>query len=107
MRLGKDAQFFGARCNLPKILLYALNDGKDEISGKQIAPVELAQLFDSLAEKAQTDENFIHLGYEDVKKRFETYMDWIAELYVSTMNVIHFSHEKYAYESLLYALMDS
>jgi formate C-acetyltransferase len=107
MRLGKDAQFFGARCNLPKILLYALNDGKDEISGKQIAPVELAQLFDSLAEKAQTDENFIHLDYEDVKKRFETYMDWIAELYVSTMNVIHFSHEKYAYESLLYALMDS
>ena len=107
MRLGKDAQFFGARCNLPKILLYALNDGKDEISGKQIAPMELAQQFESLAEKAQTDENFIHLDYEDVKKRFETYMDWIAALYVSTMNVIHFSHEKYAYESLLYALMDS
>ena len=107
MRLGKDAQFFGARCNLPKILLYALNDGKDEISGRQIAPMELAQQFESLAEKAQTDENFIHLDYEDVKKRFETYMDWIAALYVSTMNVIHFSHEKYAYESLLYALMDS
>ena len=107
MRLGKDAQFFGARCNLPKILLYALNDGKDEISGKQIAPMELAQQFESIAEKAQTDENFIHLDYEDVKKRFETYMDWIAALYVSTMNVIHFSHEKYAYESLLYALMDS
>jgi len=107
MRLGKDAQFFGARCNLPKILLYALNDGKDEISGNQIAPIELAQQFESLAEKAQTDENFIHLDYEDVKKRFETYMDWIAALYVSTMNVIHFSHEKYAYESLLYALMDS
>ena len=107
MRLGKDAQFFGARCNLPKILLYALNDGKDEISGNQIAPIELAQQFESLAEKAQTDENSIHLDYEDVKKRFETYMDWIAALYVSTMNVIHFSHEKYAYESLLYALMDS
>ncbi len=107
MHLGKDAQFFGARCNLPKILLYALNDGKDEISGNQIAPIELAQQFESLAEKAQTDENFIHLDYEDVKKRFETYMDWIAALYVSTMNVIHFSHEKYAYESLLYALMDS
>ncbi len=107
MRLGKDAQFFGARCNLPKILLYALNDGKDEISGNQIAPIKLAQQFESLAEKAQTDENFIHLDYEDVKKRFETYMDWIAALYVSTMNVIHFSHEKYAYESLLYALMDS
>ena len=107
MRLGKDAQFFGARCNLPKILLYALNDGKDEISGNQIAPIELAQQFESLAEKAQTDENFIHLDYEDMKKRFETYMDWIAALYVSTMNVIHFSHEKYAYESLLYALMDS
>ena len=107
MRLGKDAQFFGARCNLPKILLYALNDGKDEISGKQIAPMELAQQFESLAEKAQTDENFIHLDYEDMKKRFETYIDWIAALYVSTMNVIHFSHEKYAYESLLYALMDS
>lgn len=107
MRLGKDAQFFGARCNLPKILLYALNDGKDEISGNQIAPIELAQQFESLVEKAQTDENFIHLDYEDVKKRFETYMDWIAALYVSTMNVIHFSHEKYAYESLLYALMDS
>ena len=107
MRLGKDAQFFGARCNLLKILLYALNDGKDEISGNQIAPIELAQQFESLAEKAQTDENFIHLDYEDVKKRFETYMDWIAALYVSTMNVIHFSHEKYAYESLLYALMDS
>tara|TARA_X000001036_G_scaffold180733_1_gene171019 strand:+ start:1414 stop:3732 length:2319 start_codon:yes stop_codon:yes gene_type:complete len=107
MRLGKDTQFFGARCNLPKILLYALNDGKDEISGNQIAPIELAQQFESLAEKAQTDENFIHLDYEDVKKRFETYMDWIAALYVSTMNVIHFSHEKYAYESLLYALMDS
>ena len=107
MRLGKDAQFFGARCNLPKILLYALNDGKDEISGNQIAPIELAQQFESLAEKAQTDENFSHLDYEDVKKRFETYMDWIAALYVSTMNVIHFSHEKYAYESLLYALMDS
>jgi len=107
MRLGKDTQFFGARCNLPKILLYALNDGKDEISGKQIAPMELAQQFESLADKAQTDEIFIYLDYEDVKKRFETYMDWIAALYVSTMNVIHFSHEKYAYESLLYALMDS
>ena len=48
--------------------------------GNQIAPIELAQQFESLAEKAQTDENFIHLDYEDVKKRFETYMDWIAAL---------------------------
>lgn len=103
MRLGKDAQFFGARCNLPKILLYSLNGGRDELTGKQVAPLDLAQKFESLLSRSR----FVHLEYDDVLKRFDAYLGWISELYVNTMNIIHFSHEKYAYESLLYALMDT
>jgi len=93
MRLGKQMQFFGARANLAKALTYAINGGKDEISGEQVAP-EFAQI---------TTE---YLDYEEVNRRFDQMMDWLASLYVSTLNVIHYMHDKYNYESLQFALHD-
>ena len=94
MKVGKQMQFFGARCNLPKVLLMALNGGKDEIHGEQIAP-EM---------DVYSDE---YLDYDKVDERLSTYMAWIAEQYVSTMNVIHFMHDKYAYERTEMALHDT
>lgn len=94
MRIGKDMQFFGARCNLPKLLLLALNGGKDEISGEQVAPEC----------EPYTDE---YLDYDKVMSRFKKMQKWLTELYVNTMNVIHYMHDKYAYERLMMALHDT
>jgi formate C-acetyltransferase len=93
MAIGKEMQFFGARANLAKALLYALNGGKDEIKG--------TKLVDEIGEI--TTE---YLVYEDVVKRFDKVLDWLAELYINTLNVIHYMHDKYAYERLQMALHD-
>jgi len=91
MKEGKQMQFFGARCNLAKILLMALNGGKDEIHGDQIAP-----------ESESFDEKV--LDYDKVIKSYKEYLSWMARLYVNTMNVIHYMHDKYAYERLMMSL---
>ena len=93
MRVGKQMQFFGARVNLAKALLYAINGGKDEKSGVQVGP-KIAPL---------TGE---YLDYDEVMERFEIMTDWLANLYVNTLNVIHYMHDKYSYESLQMALHD-
>jgi formate C-acetyltransferase len=94
MRIGKQMQYFGARCNLPKVLLMALNGGRDEITGEQVGPA--MPVMDGSV-----------LNYQDVMRRFEHYRDWLARLYVNTMNVIHYMHDKYCYEKLEMALHDS
>ncbi len=93
MRLGKQMQFFGARVNLAKALLYAINGGRDEVSGQQIAPgtPPLAGEF---------------LDYDEVSERFDITMDWLARTYVHAMNCIHYMHDKYFYERLEMALHD-
>ena len=93
MRLGKQMQFFGARANLAKCLLYAINGGHDELSSEQIAPKS-----DSVAGD--------YLDLNDVLEKFERMMDWLAEVYVSAMNTIHYMHDKYAYERIEMALHD-
>ena len=93
MLLGKQMQFFGARANLAKCLLYAINGGRDEISGEQVtAPGE--------AVKSE------YLDFDDVIDKFENMMDWLARVYVNAMNVIHYMHDKYAYERIEMALHD-
>ncbi len=94
MKVGKQMQFFGARCNLPKVLLMALNGGKDEIYGEQVGPV------------GEACKNEV-LKYDDVIETFKKYCSWMAKLYVDTMNVIHFMHDKYAYERLMMSLHDT
>ncbi len=94
MKVGKQMQFFGARCNLPKVLLMALNGGKDERYNMQIGP-----------EMPIYDGDF--LDYDEVKERVDVYMAWIAEQYVNTMNVIHYMHDKYAYEKTQMSLHDT
>ena len=93
MRVGKQMQFFGARVNLAKNLLYAINGGKDEKYGMQVGP------------KMQpiTSE---YLDYNEVMEKFDVMTDWLANLYVNTLNVIHYMHDKYSYESLQMALHD-
>jgi formate C-acetyltransferase len=93
MEVGKQMQLFGARVNLAKCLLYALNGGKDEISGDQIAP------------PARTYSGEV-LDYDEVYERFDRMMDWLAKVYVNAMNVIHYMHDKYAYERIEMALHD-
>ena len=93
MKTGKQMQFFGARCNIAKVLLMALNGGRDEVYGDQIAPE--GKVFD---EKV--------LNYDEVIEAFKEYAAWMAKLYVSTMNIIHFMHDRYAYERLMMALHD-
>ncbi|BCI59957.1 formate C-acetyltransferase [Solibaculum mannosilyticum] len=93
MRVGKQMQFFGARANLAKALLYAINGGRDEISGNQVAP-------ELLAVRGK------ELNYDDVMKKFDHICDWLSKLYVNTLNVIHYMHDKYCYESLQMALHD-
>ena len=93
MRVGKQMQFFGARVNLAKTLLYAINGGRDEKSGVQVGP-KTAPL---------TGE---YLDYNEVIDRFEVMTDWLANLYVNTLNVIHYMHDKYSYEKLQMALHD-
>ena len=93
MKTGKQMQFFGARCNLAKVLLMALNGGKDEIHGEQIAPV---------GEVFPEEE----LDYDRVMDAFKCYASWMAKLYVNTMNVIHYMHDRYAYERLMMSFHD-
>ena len=93
MRLGKQMQFFGARVNLAKALLYAINGGRDEISGEQVAP----------ASPPVTGEE---LDYDDVRSKFDHVMEWLARTYVHAMNCIHYMHDKYFYERLEMALHD-
>ena len=93
MRLGKEMQFFGARANLAKCLLYAINGGVDEISGKQIAPEY----------RPITSE---YLDYDEVMAKYDAMMEWLAEVYVNTLNIIHYMHDKYSYEKLQMALHD-
>ena len=94
MKMGKQMQFFGARCNLAKVLLMALNGGKDEIEGAQIAPE--GEIFE---EKP--------LSFEEVYEAYKKYLSWMARLYVNTMNIIHYMHDKYAYERLMMSLHDT
>ncbi|WP_024288100.1 formate C-acetyltransferase [Cellulomonas sp. KRMCY2] len=93
MRVGKQMQFFGARVNLAKAMLYAINGGRDEISGKQVAPVSMPITADVLK-------------YDEVYGAFDTLLDWLAQTYVDALNCIHWSHDKYAYERLEMALHD-
>eukprot|EP01025_Chloroclados_australasicus_P031470 TRINITY_DN317_c0_g1_i5.p1 TRINITY_DN317_c0_g1~~TRINITY_DN317_c0_g1_i5.p1 ORF type:complete len:924 (-),score=121.24 TRINITY_DN317_c0_g1_i5:417-2936(-) len=96
MRVGQDMQFFGARANLPKLLLYILNGGVDEISGKQVAP-----------KWERFDADSQPLVYEDVVQHYEKGLEWLSSLYANTMNIIHYMHDKYDYERLQMALHDS
>ncbi len=93
MLIGKQMQFFGARANLAKCLLYSINGGRDEISGEQIAPA---------FEPVKGD----YLDFDDVLGKFDKMMDWLAGVYVNAMNVIHYMHDKYAYERVEMALHD-
>ncbi|MDR1805217.1 MAG: formate C-acetyltransferase [Clostridium sp.] len=93
MRIGKQMQFFGARANLAKALLYAINGGRDELTGEQIAPPIIPIQGDVL-------------DYAEVRARFSDVCEWLADLYVNTLNVIHYMHDKYCYEKLQMALHD-
>lgn len=93
MRVGKEMQFFGARANLAKCLLYAINGGVDEISKKQVGPKY----------RPITSET---LDYEEVMEKFHAMMRWLAGVYVNTLNIIHYMHDKYCYERIQMALHD-
>jgi formate C-acetyltransferase len=93
MLMGKQMQFFGARANLAKCLLYAINGGRDELSGKQIGPK---------VDPVKGD----YLEFDDVATKFEAMMEWLAGVYVNAMNVIHYMHDKYSYERIEMALHD-
>ena len=93
MRIGKQMQFFGARVNLAKCFLYALNGGRDEMTGEQVAPPAPAVSGDLLS-------------FDDVMAKFDTMMEWLARTYVHAMNCIHYMHDKYFYERLEMALHD-
>ena len=93
MLVGKQMQFFGARANLAKCLLYAINGGRDELTGEQVGP-------SNGAVKGE------YLDFDDVVDKFEGMMDWLAGVYVNAMNIIHFMHDKYAYERVEMALHD-
>jgi formate C-acetyltransferase len=93
MRIGKQMQFFGARANLGKTLLYAINGGRDEVSGEQIGPA-LAPITAEILE------------YEEVVARFMPMMEWLAKAYMNTLNAIHYMHDKYMYERMEMALHD-
>lgn len=94
IQMGKQMQFFGARCNLAKILLLAINGGRDEVSGEQIGPK-----MEPMAGE--------YLNYDEVMTRFNFYRDWLCELYVNIMNIIHYMHDKYDYEKIQMAFLDS
>jgi formate C-acetyltransferase len=93
MRVGKQMQFFGARVNLPKTLLYALNGGRDEVSGDQVGP-KLPPITADV------------LSYDDVLTRLDVMMDWLAKTYVNALNIIHYMHDKYCYEAMEMSLHD-
>ena len=93
MAIGKQMQFFGARVNLAKALLYAINGGRDELTGKQVAP-------------ASEPVSGTVLDFDDVMARYDSLLDWLAQTYVDALNCIHYMHDKYAYERLEMALHD-
>jgi formate C-acetyltransferase len=93
MLVGKQMQFFGARANMAKCLLYSINGGRDELTGKQVGPVTEPVMGE-------------YLDIEDMVDRFEAMMDWLAGVYVNAMNIIHYMHDKYAYERIEMALHD-
>lgn len=93
MKIGKQMQFFGARANLAKALLYAINGGRDERYGDQVAPVLMPV----------TSE---YLQYDEVMQRFDTICEWLSKLYINTLNIIHYMHDKYCYERIEMALHD-
>ncbi|MCI8659464.1 MAG: formate C-acetyltransferase [Lachnospiraceae bacterium] len=93
MRIGKEMQFFGARANLAKCLLYAINGGVDEITKKQVGP----------RYRPVTSE---YLDYDEVMERYHDMMKWLAGVYVNSLNIIHYMHDKYSYERLQMALHD-
>ena len=93
MKIGKQMQFFGARANLAKTLLYAINGGKDEMSGKQVAPK-----FEPITSE--------YLNYDEVTEKFDQMMDYVAKIYIKALNAIHYMHDKYSYEALEMALHD-
>lgn len=93
MAIGKQMQFFGARVNLAKALLYAINGGRDEIDGRQVGP-ELAPVGDG------------YLDYDEVRRKFDTMCGWLSKLYIDTLNIIHYMHDKYCYERIEMSLHD-
>ncbi len=93
MRIGKEMQFFGARANLAKCLLYALNGGVDEVSKKQVGPAYRPVEGDTL-------------DYDDVVAKYKAMMEWLAGVYVNSLNIIHYMHDKYCYEAIQMALHD-
>nr|WP_034637857.1 formate C-acetyltransferase [Chitinivibrio alkaliphilus] len=93
MKTGKQMQFFGARCNLAKALLYSINGGRDELSGVQVGPK-----FEAIQSE--------YLSYDEVVEKFDYFLGWISNLYVNALNIIHYMHDKYNYESLQMALHD-
>ncbi|MCA0384330.1 MAG: formate C-acetyltransferase [Firmicutes bacterium] len=112
MRVGKEMQFFGARCNLAKVLLMALNDGRDEMTGDQIALKTMSsdRGINEIDSETISDDAFTEgqpLDYERVMRHFDAQMAWICNQYVNTMNVIHYMHDKYAYEKTQMALHDT
>ena len=93
MRVGKEMQFFGARANLAKCLLYAVNGGVDEVSKKQVGPK-----FQPITSE--------YLDYDEVMDKYDAMMEWLAGVYVNTLNIIHYMHDKYCYEKIQMALHD-
>ncbi len=93
MRIGKQMQFFGARCNIAKALLYAINGGKDEVSRKQITPK---------FEPIKSD----YLDYDEVLSKLDNMLDYVAKIYIKALNAIHYMHDKYSYEAIEMALHD-
>lgn len=93
MKIGKQMQFFGARANLAKTLLYAINGGKDEVSGKQVTPK-----FEPITSE--------YLEYNEVMEKFDNMMEYVAKIYMKALNAIHYMHDKYSYEALEMALHD-
>ncbi len=102
MRMGKDMQFFGARANLAKCLLYAMNGGKDELmlDKKTGKPLQVSPKFESITSNEP-------LNYDEVIDKYEQMMEWLAGLYVNTLNLIHYMHDKYSYEAIEMALHDT
>ena len=93
MRIGKQMQFFGARANLAKTLLYAINGGRDEKTGKQVTPK-----FEPITSE--------YLDYDEVTEKFDQMMDYVSRIYIKALNMIHYMHDKYSYEALEMALHD-
>ena len=102
MRVGKDMQFFGARANLAKCLLYAINGGKDELMRDKATGKHL-----QVSPKFEAITSDDALDYDEVIEKYETMMNWLARLYVNTLNLIHYMHDKYSYEALEMALHDT